>query len=280
MGHFKALFLIIRPLNCLITFITILLAGFICGSFSNFKIIIIAGFAGAFVNAAGNIINDFFDIEIDKINRPNRVLPSGKISLRFALNSYVSITYFAIILVFYNLNFNAFLIVLITSAMMFLYSYQLKKVVFVGNVVVAFFTGLAFLFGSVVVGNIYCGIIPAVFAFLIILMRELVKDIEDIKGDKAANIKTYPIKYGVGATVKLISITGIVLIISTTVPFLLKIYNLYYFIFVSIFVNGILVYVIRSLNRNTSQATISKMSKLLKIGMIFGIIAILIGTKL
>jgi geranylgeranylglycerol-phosphate geranylgeranyltransferase len=257
-----------------------LLAGFICGSFPDFKIIIVAGLAGALVNAAGNIINDFFDIEIDKINRPNRVLPSGKISLQFALNSYVSITYFAVILAFYNLNFNAFLIVLITSAMMFLYSYQLKKIAFVGNVVVAFFTGLAFLFGSLVSGSVYCGIIPSVFAFLISLMRELVKDIEDIKGDKLANISTYPLKYGIKATVKLISITGIVLIISTTIPFLLKIYNLYYFIFVSIFVNGILVYVIRSLNKSTSQTTISKMSLLLKLGMIFGILAIFIGTKL
>lgn len=280
MGRIKAFFLIIRPLNCLITFITILLAGFICGSFFDFKIIIIAGFAGALVNAAGNIINDFFDIEIDKINRPNRVLPSGKISLRFALNSYVSITYFAILLAFYNLNFNAFLIVLITSAMMFLYSYQLKKIAFVGNVVVAFFTGLAFLFGSLVSGSVYCGIIPSVFAFLISLLRELVKDIEDIKGDKLANISTYPLKYGIKATVQLISITGIVLIISTTIPFLLKIYNLYYFIFVSIFVNGILVYVVRSLNKSTSQTTISKMSLLLKFGMIFGILAIFIGTKL
>jgi len=271
---------IIRPLNCLITFCTIVLAGFICSNFVEYKIIIVAGFTGALGNAAGNIINDYFDIEIDKINRPQRVLPSGNLSPTFALNIYVTITYFSILLAFYNLNSNAIAIIIITTVMMFLYSYKLKKIVFVGNVVIAFFTGLAFLFGSVVVENIYCGIIPTVFAFLISLMRELVKDIEDIKGDKAANIKTYPIKYGVGATVKLISITGIVLIISTTVPFLLKIYNLYYFIFVSIFVNTTIVYVITRLNQSTSLNTISKMSKLLKIGMIFGIIAILIGTKL
>jgi len=278
--HVKVFFSIIRPLNCLITFFTIVIAGLICGELFDYKIILVAGFTGLLVNAGGNIINDYFDVEIDKTNRPQRALPSGKTTPLFVLNSYVVVTYFAIVMAFFNLNIDAFIIVVITSLMMFLYSYLFKKIAFVGNLVVAFFTGMAFLFGSVVVSNVYCGIIPAVFAFLISLMRELVKDIEDIKGDKAANIKTYPIKYGVRATVKLISITGIVLIISTTVPFLLKIYNLYYFIFVSIFVNGILVYVIRTLNRNTSQATISKMSKLLKIGMIFGIIAILIGTKL
>jgi len=275
----KVFFSIIRPLNCLITFFTIVIAGLICGELFDYKIILVAGFAGLLVNAGGNIINDYFDVEIDKTNRPQRALPSGKTTPLFVLNSYVVVTYFAIVMAFFNLNIDAFIIVVITSLMMFLYSYLFKKIAFVGNLVVAFFTGMAFLFGSVVVSNVYCGIIPAVFAFLISLMRELVKDVEDIKGDKLANISTYPIKYGVNATVKLITITGVVLIISTTVPFLLKIYNVYYFVFVSIFVNGILVFVISSLKKSTSQSTISKMSKLLKIGMVMGVIAILIGTK-
>lgn len=275
----KVFFSIIRPLNCLITFFTIVIAGLICGELFDYKIILVAGFTGLLVNAGGNIINDYFDVEIDKTNRPQRALPSGKTTPLFVLNSYVVVTYFAIVMAFFNLNIDAFIIVVITSLMMFLYSYLFKKIAFVGNLVVAFFTGMAFLFGSVVVSNVYCGIIPAVFAFLISLMRELVKDVEDIKGDKLANISTYPIKYGVNATVKLITITGVVLIISTTVPFLLKIYNVYYFIFVSIFVNGILVFVISSLKKSTSQSTISKMSKLLKIGMVMGVIAILIGTK-
>jgi len=275
----KVFFSIIRPLNCLITFFTIVIAGLICGELFDYKIILVAGFTGLLVNAGGNIINDYFDVEIDKTNRPQRALPSGKTTPLFVLNSYVVVTYFAIVMAFFNLNIDAFIIVVITSLMMFLYSYLFKKIAFVGNLVVAFFTGMAFLFGSVVVSNVYCGIIPAVFAFLISLMRELVKDVEDIKGDKLANISTYPIKYGVNATVKLITITGVVLIISTTVPFLLKIYNVYYFVFVSIFVNGILVFVISSLKKSTSQSTISKMSKLLKIGMVMGVIAILIGTK-
>ena len=272
-------FSIIRPINCLITFFTIVIAGLICGEVFDYKIILVAGFTGLLVNAGGNIINDYFDVEIDKTNRPQRALASGKTTPLFVLNSYVVVTYFSIVLAFYNLNFKAFIIVVFTSLMLFFYSFLLKRIAFVGNVVVAVFTGMAFLFGSVVVNNIYCGIIPAVFAFLISLMRELIKDIEDIKGDKLANISTYPIKYGVNATVKLIAITGIVLIISTTVPFLLKIYNVYYFIFVSLFVNGILVFVISSLKKSTSQSTISKMSLLLKIGMVMGVIAILIGTK-
>ena len=232
------------------------------------------------VNAGGNIINDYYDIEIDRINRPNRPLPSEKISLKFALKMYLYFTLFALVIAYSYLDYNAFGIVLLTSGLMFLYSNKLKGIPLVGNIVVAFSTGLAFLFGSIVVGNIYCGIIPAIFAFLISLMRELVKDIEDIEGDKAIGILTYPIKNGVENSVKLISIIGVLLIISTAIPYLLGIYNLYYFIFVSLFVNGILVFIIRSLKLDTSHNSLRKSSNLLKLGMVFGIIAIFIGTKL
>jgi geranylgeranylglycerol-phosphate geranylgeranyltransferase len=270
---------IVRPINCLITFFTIVVAAFISTETPNYNIVFIAALAGALVNAGGNIINDYFDIEIDKTNRPERPLPSESISQKLALKLYLYFTLFAFALV-YNISNEALAIVALTSAMMFLYSYKLKGAPLVGNFVVAFFIGLAFLFGSVVVGNIYAGIIPMAFAFLISLMRELVKDIEDIDGDKTVGISTFPIKFGIDKTVRLIIIIGVILILSTTIPFLLKIYNLYYFIFVSLFVNGILVYVIRELKRNASRKAIQKISWLLKLGMIFGVVAILLGTKL
>jgi len=251
----------------------------ICTDLIDYQLFLIAGLSGALVNAGGNIINDYFDIEIDKINRPDRPLPSGSMSLKTALSLYLYTTLFAFVIV-YNINLFAFAIVIVTSVMMFLYSYKLKGIPLVGNIVVSFFTGLAFLFGSVIVGNIYCGIIPAVFAFLISLMRELVKDIEDIEGDKSVRISTYPIKYGIESSVKLISAIGVILMISTTIPFLLKIYNWYYFIFVSLVVNSLLVFTVHTLKNNTSQKSLRLVSNLLKLGMVFGVIAIFIGTKL
>ncbi len=280
MQNLKALISITRPLNCLITFLTIVVASFICAEVLIIKIVLIAAFAGSLVNAGGNIINDYYDIEIDKVNRPNRPLPSGQMEIKTALTIYIYFTLFALVIANHYLSNIAFGIVVLTSGLMFLYSYKLKGIPLVGNIVVAFSTGLAFLFGSVVVGNIYCGIIPALFAFLISLMRELVKDIEDIEGDKSASISTFPIKFGIDKTVKLVSIIGVVLILATTIPFLLKIYNLYYFIFVSLFVNGILAFAIRTLKNNTSLKTLRLVSNLLKLGMVFGVIAIFVGTKL
>ncbi|MDA3859660.1 MAG: UbiA family prenyltransferase, partial [Melioribacteraceae bacterium] len=178
MQKLKSLINITRPLNCLITFFTIVIASYICASIINYQIILIAGLAGALVNAGGNVINDYFDIEIDKINRPNRPLPSGQLQIKTALSSYLYFTLFAFVISYSYLNTLGIAIVVLTSALMLLYSFKLKSIPLVGNVVVAFSTGLAFHFGSVVVGNVFCGIIPALFAFMISLMRELVKDIE------------------------------------------------------------------------------------------------------
>jgi geranylgeranylglycerol-phosphate geranylgeranyltransferase len=277
---FNAIISIVRPINCLITFFTITLACLICTNRINYNVILIAAIVGALVNAGGNVINDYFDIEIDKINRPDRPLPSEQIPLKLVLNIYFSFLFLSFIISLRYLNIQAFGIVVISSAILFLYSYKLKSIPLLGNVVVSFFTGLAFIFGSVVVENIYCGIIPAIFAFLISLMRELVKDIEDIEGDMAGGITTFPIKFGIYKTVMLISIVGITLIIFTTIPFVLKIYNLYYFIFVSLFVNTILVITISKLKIDTSRRTLKFASKLLKIGMVLGVISIFIGTKL
>jgi len=255
------------------------LAAFICSNNFDYRFAVIAGLAGAIVNAAGNIINDIFDLEIDKINRPQRPLPSGIMTTTFAINAYVYLSFFALILAYYNLNLNSFLIVVITSVMMFLYSFILKGIRLVGNIVVSFFTGLAFVFGSVVVNNFYCGIIPAVFAFQISLMREIVKDIEDIEGDKEIGISTFPIKYGIDKSIKLITIIGCVLIISTTIPFVLQIYNWYYFAFVTLTVNGILGYSMQTLNKDTSTKSLRTVSTLLKVGMILGVISIYLGVN-
>nr|MDA3861811.1 UbiA family prenyltransferase [Melioribacteraceae bacterium] len=107
----------------------------------------------------------------------------------------------------------------------------------------------------------------------------LVKDIEDIEGDKAIGISTFPIKYGVKNSVKLISIIGVILMLSTTIPFLLKIYNWYYFVFVSLFVNSILVLATQALRKDTSQKSLRLVSNLLKLGMILGVISIFVGIK-
>ncbi len=127
------------------------------------------------------------------------------------------------------------------------------------------------------VNNYKAAIIPAVFAFLINLIRELLKDIEDIPGDNKLGIKTLPLKVGIQKTKHYLLIISAFLILCTFYPFITAQYKIEYFIFVMIVVNPILVYVVKSLFKDDSARNLNKLSFILKLNMIFGLTAIFLG---
>ena len=255
----------------------IIVAGIICTATNNITVpIILAAISGGFVTSAGNIINDVLDIEIDKINRPERPLPKGDISSSTAVLTYILFSFSAIIIAI-QINLSALIIVLFTTGILILYSYKFKYYPLFGNAVVAFFTGLAFIYGGIAANNWYLAIIPASFAFFINFIREIIKDMEDVKGDKKANVITYPVKFGFTYSKRVALILTLLLIALTTVPFIFHIYNIEYFIVVMGVVNVILIYFLVQLFKNHSKENLKRLSNLLKLNMVFGLIAIYIG---
>lgn len=273
---------ITRPLNILFTFLVIIIASlialktFIPQNKIYFIKIILGGISGALVAASGNIINDIFDIEIDKINKPNRILAKGILSKKVAFIFYILFNFLAIIISIF-LGKISLLIVIVTISLLFLYSYKLKKIPLIGNFVIAILTALAFIFGGTVVHNINNVIIPALFAFLINLIREIVKDMEDVLGDEKQNVLTFPLRYGVKKTKIIISILTILLIFSTLIIFIFNIYKIDFFIFVMLFVNPLMIYILKSIYNDDSIKNLSRVSSLLKLNMVFGLIAIILG---
>lgn len=272
-----AVFKITRPVNLLITFISVIVAAIIClpQYYSELNILIAATVA-ALATAAGNIINDIFDIEIDKINRPQRPLPSEKISTKEAYILYSLFTVISILLSLW-LDLSALLIVLFSHLLLFLYSKYLKQIPLVGNITVAFMTGLVFIFGGVIVGNSSAAIVPAIFAFLINLIREIVKDMQDIEGDRQAGLLTLPIKFGVLKSKFLISLFIFILITFTSYPFITQLYKIEFFVVVMVSVNPIMIYIIKKIYEKDSLKSLKKISILLKLSMILGLIAIYLG---
>jgi geranylgeranylglycerol-phosphate geranylgeranyltransferase len=175
------------------------------------------------------------------------------------------------------INVNAFLIVLIALTFLFFYSYQVKKNPLVGNIIVSFLAGLVFIYGGVAVNNISAALIPSFFALLINFIREIVKDMEDVEGDRQNGIKSFPISYGFKKSKKMVVFITTVLIILTLLPFIINIYEIEYFIVVMAFVNPLLVYIIKSLYDNDSVKNLNKLSNLLKLNMIIGLTAIFLG---
>ncbi len=269
---------ITRPINTVITFCVVVVSATICLGKLDFSLNIFLGGIAAFLTAsAGNIINDYFDLEIDKINRPSRPIASGIIKQRIAYIYYCIFVLFSLV-VASEISLQAFGIVFITNLFLFLYSYKLKGILLLGNIVVSICTALSFIFGGIIVGNIWSAIIPSVFAFLVTIIREIVKDIEDIEGDKKYNINTFPIKFGIKQSKLLITFFIGVLIITTFIPFILRIYKIEYFIMVLFFVDIPLVYIISKIFSEHFLDLLRKISFSLKMVMIFGLISIIVGT--
>lgn len=272
-----AILKLIRPINFLITLISVIIAAIIClPDKSPGMNVFIAALAASLVMASGNIINDIFDIEIDKINCPERPLPSGKISNKNALALYFILLLLSLIFSWF-ISLPAFFIVVVTTLILYLYSKVFKRILLVGNIVVAFLTGLVFIYGGFVVDNPKAAIVPAIFAFLINLIREIVKDMEDVNGDRLIGVITFPIKFGFQKSKILILVITIFLILFTVYPFLTHLYKIEYFIIVMVIVNPILVYSMKLLFENQSVVSLNKTSNLLKLCMAFGLIAIYLG---
>ena len=268
---------IIRPGNTAITFFVVIVSGFICSGNKRVTFgVLIAAIAAAFITASANIINDYYDIEIDRINRPERMLASGKMKKQTALTFY----FFSIlggVALSFLMNSSARIILLGSIILTFLYSYNLKKIPLLGNTLVAFLTGLAFLFGGIAFGDVRPAVFPFIFAFTINFMREIVKDMEDVEGDTSAKVFTFPVKYGYEKTKTLLYLFALFLVVAMFIPFLLQIYNAKYLLIIAFAVVPMLMYSMQIVHKKNDKVSFGKVSLLLKLQMIFGLLAIFLG---
>jgi 4-hydroxybenzoate polyprenyltransferase len=153
-----------------------------------------------FVAAAGYIINDYYDVKIDLINKPKRVVLGKILHRRVALVSHFILNTLACFLALF-LGWKIFTIIVVTTMLMWFYANQLKRTALVGNLLISVLTGLSvympvFLYGTAE----QTLLLYAFFAFFISLVREIIKDMEDIKGDEEFGCKTLPIIWGIRKT--------------------------------------------------------------------------------
>ncbi|MBP1927488.1 geranylgeranylglycerol-phosphate geranylgeranyltransferase [Methanolinea mesophila] len=156
------------------------------------------------VTGAGNTINDWSDVEIDRVNRPERPIPSGAVSRNGALYFAGALFLAGVAVSFFTTPLCA-AIAVINSFVLVVYAVKLKKTPFLGNLAVSYLAGSIFLFGGALAGT--TGLVHAAPVFLITLLamvtRELLKDAEDVEGDSLQGASTVPIRYGVRVTVLL-----------------------------------------------------------------------------
>jgi geranylgeranylglycerol-phosphate geranylgeranyltransferase len=276
MKQFPAYIQISRPGNVLIAMLSVAIAVSLTGKYSPVTGIVLAIVSTGLITIGANVINDYFDIETDKINRPNRPLPAGRIKPIQAF-LFFCIVYIVAFVLALMINIPMFLIAFGVGFLLFIYSYRLKRTVLWGNLVVSLATAMAFIYGGLAVGAVVGVIYPALFAFFFHFGREIIKDMQDVEGDRRTGANTLAVVYGHRYSYILCMIIFLLLIFLTLIPYMLTIYgNLYLFIIV-IGIYPVLGYIIFHLRRNPEKEVLGRMSTILKLDMVVGLLAIYFG---
>ncbi len=272
----RGFFLISRPVNVFIAFLSIFVAAIVSGGADPLHKLLLACLSGSLITIAANAINDFYDYDIDKINRPQRPLPAGMLSQNDAF-IFAIFNFILGIATSFFINSAAVIIAVLFSALLYLYSSYFKRTAIWGNLIVSLATAFAFIYGGIAVNKFYLALFPAIFAFLMHFGREIIKDMEDAEGDKLANAETLPIKFGFLAAKWLVTAIFSVLFIATIVPFCYHVYGKWYFYIVMLGVNTVLLFSTVSMWKFTYRENLRKLSAILKADMLVGLIAIYAG---
>ncbi|WP_299672764.1 geranylgeranylglycerol-phosphate geranylgeranyltransferase [uncultured Polaribacter sp.] len=250
------------------------------------------------ITAGGYIVNDIFDLETDKINKPDKIFIASSISEKNAWRSYFLLTSTGLFLGVYlsiikTLPFFSFIFVF-SSLGLFFYSKFFKKKVLLGNLLISLFIGLTiyivYLFcfkyheftlkeqlNSMLFLQVWLAVISyTLFAFLITFIREIIKDIEDIHGDLKIQAKTLAILVGRKRAAKFAFFFSCILLFFLLMMLQSLKNEVLFLSYGIVFILIPLIYFMHQLWSSESKKDFSKLSKILKIIMLFGILSMLL----
>ena len=221
------------------------------------------------ISGGGQAINDYFDYDVDKRKKSARPLASGLISRKNGLFFSIGLFLLGMVLASF-LNNDAFWIAVFFSALLILYSWLMREIKFVGNIIVALGTGFTFIFGASVISVTPLVLMIAFAAFLANWAREIIKDVEDKNEDKGIKItlphilKSHQVTFVIWALLLLTLIAGYL-------PVVLGQSNLYYTLLVTA---ANIVFILAGKEIHAQHAT--KAQSLMKKGMIIALVAALV----
>lgn len=252
----------------------------------DFNIFILV-FASAIAIASGYIINNFYDSQKDLINRPNKSMLDRLVSQKTKLQVYFTLNFIVALMALF-ISWRAFLFFSLYIFLIWFYSHKLKKIVFVGNLSAAllavwpFFAILLYYYKPISIEDLeshkdHFAVIfaHASFLFLLILIRELIKDLENLKGDLANNYHTIPVFYGENWS-KRIS-TGLTVLTLVPVYILIELYDVGYmdsYFYSSLIVLLFFLLLLWQSNNKTQYVRLHNILKFLIVAGVFCIVLI------
>jgi geranylgeranylglycerol-phosphate geranylgeranyltransferase len=188
-----------RPVNAVVAGVLTLIGAFVAGGLTGPGRALVPAAAAAVATVlavgAGNAINDYFDRDIDRVNAPDRPIPRGAVSPRAAL-AFSGVLFVVAVALALTLPVVAVAIAVVNLLALVAYTELFKGLPGVGNAVVAYLGGSTFLFGGAAVGEPLTAGVLAALAALSTFARELIKDVEDVAGDRQEGLNTLPIAVG------------------------------------------------------------------------------------
>lgn len=268
---------LLRPLNCAMLAVGVgvggvLAAGDVTAVGGEARRLLLAALSVALIGGGANSINDVFDLEIDRLNRPSRPLPSGRVGPGTARVVWLLGTVAGVAL---SLWVSAVHVAIAIGAavLLFAYSAWLKRMPLAGNLVVSLAIGLALVYGGWAIGTPGPALVGALFAFLTTLAREIVKDVQDVAGDTAAGARTLPLVYGVAPAARVVTAVLIFTAALTPAPFLWLDYSSLYLLLVLV-ADLLIVRAVWLLQDAGSGANAARASAALKWAMVAGLAAL------
>jgi len=235
-----------------------------------------AALAAALITAGGNVLNDVIDIAVDAVNKPGRVLPSGRLGRTAALRLAVILLVAGLALTLL-LPLLCLLIAIASTALIVFYNLYASGRPVIGNLIVSLLTAVAFPFGSLAVGAGWWGLIPGAFALAFDMGREIIKDLEDCEADRCGGLNTLPIAAGERAARWTAIGALLILLILLPVPHLTGWLHSPYLLIVLPGVGVPVAIIIAGLRRPRASSVYRRFQIVLKVDMIVGLAAVLAG---
>ncbi len=267
-----------RPINALAGVLAVYVSAYAAGA-NNWWPVTWAAVTVLLITVSTNAWNDYLDIEIDRINKPERPLPAGIVSPRGALLFSIAGTGLSL-LIAALINLPAFIIALGSNVLLYLYSWKLKCTVLAGNAAVGAIVGLCFIFGGVAAGNVEPTVMLALTVFIAIMGREILKTMADYGGDLEHNCTTISTAWGREKAGLFAVIFFAAAAIMMAVLFFTESYGPVYLIIILLVKWPLYAYVGLQARKSRSGNSLEKASTLLKYGFFAWFVAVVLGVAL
>ena len=277
MKQIKGLYKISRPLSTLSGALAVVLGGYVAGT-GEWLNILLATLATLLISSAANAWNDYMDIEIDRINQPQRPLPSGMVSPRAVLIFAFATAGLSVVVAAF-INLATFVIALSSAILLLVYSWRLKSTVLLGNATVAFISALSAVFGGVAAGNVVPSLWLAAIIFTAIMGREVLKTMADYEGDLRQRCRTISTVWGRRPARVVFFVLAWITLGMMMLPYLFRVYKPVYAYIVVLGVYPVIVYILVKVNRYRTGAQLERLSQLMKYDFLIWFVAVLLGAQ-